>query len=248
MVLQDIATAEGDTRAYIAQYSPDDMSRPMIAAEIAHLMLTEGQAQGALVVLEAAHLPASQRETWDEAYIACLIALDRLDDAQTHRWQRFCETLNGDFLRPYLKSLPDFEDIEAEDRARAHALQFGDAMTALAFLLNWPDHATASALILNRIDELDGNQFEILTPAAEILRDRFPLAAVLLWRAMINFALHHGRATRYSHAADHLNDCELLDAEIADYAQYPTHHDYIKSLENRHERKTSFWNRISAGQ
>ena len=248
MVLQDIAMAESDTNAYIAQYSQEDLVRPSIAAEVAHLMLAEGKSQEALALLEAADLEGRvfRQEMWDDAYIACLIALDRVHDAQTHRWKRFCETLSGTYLRPYLKALPDFEDIEAEDRARAHALEFPEAMTALRFLLEWPDHATAAALILERIDELDGNYYEVLTPAAEALRDRHPLASVLLWRAMISYALDQGRATRYGHAADHLADCGLIDAQIKDYGDFPTHKSYFKALETRHERKTSFWSKLSA--
>ncbi|AXI49279.1 hypothetical protein C1J03_24550 (plasmid) [Sulfitobacter sp. SK012] len=247
MVLQDIATAEGDTGAYIAQYSPADLTRPDIAAEVAHLMLAEGKSKEALALLEAADLEGRvfRQQDWDDAFIACLTTLNRLDDAQNHRWTRFCETLNTSYLRPYLKALPDFEDIEAEDRARAHALEFPEAMTALRFLLEWSDHSSAAALILKRIDELDGNRYEILTPATEALRDRHPLASVLLWRAMINYALHEGRATRYGHAADHLADCGLADAQITDYGDFPTHQSYLQALETRHERKTSFWSKVS---
>jgi hypothetical protein len=117
-------------------------------------------------------------------------------------------------------------------------------MTALRFLLEWPDHVSAAALILERIEELDGNQYEILTPAAEALRDRHPLVSVLIWRAMINYALGHGRATRYGHAADHLKDCGIVDAQIEDYGQFPTHQSYLRALENLHERKMSFWSKM----
>ena len=250
MVLQDIAMAQGDTGAYVAQYSNDDLTRPTIAAEVAQLMRAQGQSQKALALLEAADLdgPVGQRDKWDDALIACLLDLDRLDDAQTHRWNRFCSTLNSTYLRAYLKSLPDFDDIEAEDLARAHALKFNDAMTALAFFLDWTDHASAAALITDRIDELDGNYYETLTPAAEALRDRYPLAAVLLWRAMIDFALQNGRATRYRHAADLLMECGQLDGQLTDYWQHPTHQDYVQSLERNHDRKTSFWSLMSSAR
>lgn len=248
LIRQEIATAEGDTHAYIAQYSAQDLTRPQIAAEVAQLKLTEDLPDDALALLEAADLdPTSPCQPWDDAYIACLIALDHRDDAQAHRWKRFKDTLNADYLRPYLKALPDFDDIEAEDRARAHALKFGDAADAMKFLLNWPDHVTAAALIRNRIDELDGNDFETLTSAADALRVRFPLAAVLLWRAMINDALHHGRTSRYKHAAEHLNDCELVDADIVDYAPFPPHETYIDTLKTRYDRKSSFWRMTSSG-
>lgn len=247
--LQNIAAAEGDTQAYIAQYSGRDLTNPVIAAEVAQMHLTEGKAQDALTLLAGAAPDEGGfgQDPWDAAWIASLMALDRLPDAQAHRWARFCATLNGEHLRAYLKALPDFEDIAAEDRARALALQFPQMAVALRFLIDWPDHATAAALILSRANELDGNLYPILTMAAEALRDRHPLAAVVLWRAMIDDTLQHGRATRYGHAADHIADCAAVDAAIVDYAAFATHEAYLAGLRSRHDRKTSFWNRVGTG-
>jgi hypothetical protein len=243
---QEIAEAEGDTSAYIAQYSEQDLKRPDIAAEVAQLFLDEGKAADALALLQGAEQDNRDygRNAWDLAYIASLLALDRVDEAQTHRWARFCETLNGDYLRAFLKLLPDFEDIEAEDRARAHALAFDDLPTALNFFLGWPDLASAAKLIQSRQQELDGDLYHIFTPAAEALRDRHPLAAVLLWRAMIDYALAKARTTRYGHAADHLRDCQAADIEITEYGHFGSHEAYLAQLRTRHERKASFWNKL----
>lgn len=247
MILQDIAEAEGDTNAYIAQYSAQDIARPDIAAEVALILLAEAKPNDALECLEAAELTGDvfHLVEWDKAYIACLEALNRMKDAQAHRWTRFCETLNEQLLRSYLKELPDFEDIEAEDRARAHAHSFPDGMAALRFLINWPDFSAAATLVVDRITELDGNRYDVLTPAAEALRDRHPLAAALLWRALINFALNQGRVKRYGHAADHVADCKQVDTHIEDYGSYLTHEAYVQMLRTRHERKTSFWSKLS---
>ena len=246
MCLQEIAEAQGDTEAYIAQYSAQDLARPDIAAEVAQLWLAQGQPEDALTVLTAAQ-PTGRtfgQADWDEAFIASQIALGRLDAAQAHRWERFCKTLNPDLLRAYLKVLPDFDDIDAEDKARAVALAFDNLHVALVFFLEWPDLAAAARLIETRADDLDGDLYHILTPAAEALRDRFPLAAVLLWRAMITHSLTQGRSTRYGHAADHLADCAAADADIPEYGARPTHSEYLHALRTRHDRKTSFWNRV----
>jgi hypothetical protein len=103
---------------------------------------------------------------------------------------------------------------------------------------------TAARLIESRPDEIDGNRYEILTPAAEALRDRHPLAAVLLWRAMIDYALDQGRSSRYGHASDHLMDCATLDSDIADYGAFQSHTGYFEKLYVTHERKTSFWAKV----
>lgn len=244
--LQEIAAAAGDTAAYVAQYSDKDLKRKDISAEVAQLLLSEGRAQDAYdLLLDADPDPHTLgQEAWDSVLIDCLIALDRPDDAQDHRWTCFIATLNPHHLRTYLKDLPDFEDVEAEDRAMAHALTFPNLSTALRFCLTWPALRSAAQLIESRSDELNGNAYELLTPAAEALRERHPLAAVMLWRAMIDYALQEGRATRYGHAADHLADCAALDAQIADYATIPDHARYLQTLQLHHERKSSFWAKL----
>ena len=246
MCLQEIAEAQGDTAAYIAQYSARDLARPDIAAEVAHLLLAQGKAEDALATLTSADLTgrAFGQKEWDAAYIDCLIALDRIDEAQAHRWERFRETLNPELLRDYLKVLPDFDDIEAEDRAKAKALEFENLHLALIFFLDWPDLSFAARLVETRADELDGDLYHILTPAAEALREKYPLAAVLLWRSMIDHALIEGRPTRYGHVADHLMDCAAVDDEISDYGSFASHLSYLDALHAQHERKTSFWQRM----
>lgn len=244
--LQEIAAAAGDTNAYIAQYSDEDLKRKDISAEVAMLFLADGDAEGAFDLLMDADQDGRTlgQEAWDDATIASLTALGRGDDAQAHRWASFTSTLNAKHLRDYLKGLPDFEDIEAEDRAKQHVLGFPEVSTALEFCLNWPDLFTAAELVTTRAGEFNGDHYLLLTPAAEALRMRHPLAAVLLWRAMIDYALGQGRATRYGHAADHLMDCTLLDAEITDYGTNPSHESYVQTLQARHDRKSSFWAKV----
>ena len=243
LCLQEIAAAAGDTQAYIAQYSDADLQRLDISAEVALLLIQQGAAGAALDLLATAAQDGAGfgQDAWDVAYIATLEALDRSHDAQNHRWACFESTLNIGHLRDHLKRLPDFDDVEAEDKARALVLGYPDFSTALGFCLDWPDLHTASRLIETRSTEIDGDHYMLLTPAAEALRMRHPLAAVLLWRAMIDFALEQGRASRYGHAADHLADCAQLDGEIASYGTFASHAAYVAALEARHERKTSFW-------
>lgn len=241
--LQEIATASGDTSGYIATHSAQDLRSKRIAADVATLLLADGQAHTALDLLLDADLgdhPADQ-EAWDVCYIACLTTLERVEDAQAHRWACFTETLDAGHLRDFLKLLPDFDDVEAEQSAKDHVLGFPAFATALTFCINWPDLLTATALIEARLDEVNGDHATLLAPAAEALRARHPLAAVKLWRTMVDAALEQGRAARYAQAADHLTDCAAADAFIDDYADTLCHGDYVQGLQRRHGGKSSFW-------
>lgn len=240
--LQEIASIQGDTDGFIAQYSNAEMRRPAVAARIADLLLSEGRAEEAFDIVTATHPEGGPR--WHSAYIKCLLALDRVSEAQDHRWSCFCETLDSQILRDYLKLIPDFEDIEAEDQAKAHALTFDDVTASLHFFIHWPDLASAAKLIESLSQELDGNLPEILLPAADALRNRHPLAAVLLWRAIIERALWEGGSSHYAQAADSIMDCAAADADINDYGRFASHDAYLESLRNHYKHKASFWARV----
>ena len=62
--------------------------------------------------------------------------MGRSPDAQTERWAIFERGLNANYLRAYLKKLPDFDDEEAKARAIAHVGNYAGFHQALAFLVN----------------------------------------------------------------------------------------------------------------
>ncbi|MDZ4312059.1 MAG: hypothetical protein U1A24_16045 [Cypionkella sp.] len=243
MALKDIADAMGDVDAFIAQYDPATRKVPKIAAEIAARLLATGRAGDALGFVERAEVDKSRwmPHEWQDARLEVLEALDRNDEAQAFRWACFERDLSPDYLRAFLKRLPDFEDIDAEDRAMAYAMAYPIALSALQFLLRWPALDRAAQLVQQRFTELDGDHYEILTPAAEVLAARFPLAATLALRAMIDFTLNAGKSSRYQHAARHLAECDALASQIEDYGTLERHAAYVAHLKRDHGRKTGFW-------
>ncbi len=103
----------------------------------------------------------------------------------------------------------------------------------------------AAQLVLSRHTEIDGDAYDILTPLADTLVASHPLAAVLLWRSMIDFALTKARSGRYGHAARHLASSATADMAIPDYDGHPTHVEYLNGLKANHARKASFWERVA---
>jgi hypothetical protein len=247
LALQEIADAQGDVDAFIAQYEEPIRKVPKIAAEIARRLLAAGRVEEAWQTLEETeHRQGGWPDfEWEDTRIDVLEALGRGDEAQAARWSCFERSLSARHLRDHLKQLPDFDDFEAEERALGYAERYSSLLQAVSFLVSWPSLDRAARTVIGRAKDLDGNHYEILTPTAESLAGKYPLAATLLLRAMIDFSLTQSRASRYGHAARHLRDCAGLAAAISDYGTFETHDVYIGRLRREHSRKTGFWNMVS---
>lgn len=241
--LEQIADAQGDVDAFIAQKGEHARSEPAVAAEIARRLVAAGRPDEALDAINKAELTNSHPVPfeWEAAYTEVLDALGRKDEAQEFRWQSFERTLNSDHLRAFLKRLPDFDDMEAEEKALAYVYHDPDVYRALAFLLSWPALDHAGRLVISRAAQFDGDRYEFLTSAAEALRDKHPLASVILLRAIIDFVLDRTRTARYKHAARHLAEATRLSAEIKDWHPVDSHEDYAANLRTKHRSKTGFW-------
>jgi hypothetical protein len=246
LALMEIADAQGDVDAFIAQYDDKTRKVPQIAAEIARRLLAAGRTEEALRMIEAAeHRRGGWPDfDWEDVHIDVLDALGRGDDAQAARWSCFERALSTEHLRAYLKRLADFDDVEAEERALDHAERYESMLHALAFMVAWPALDRAARLITQRAAELDGDHYEILTPAADALAGKHPLAATLVLRAMIEFTLTKARSSRYRHAARHLEECASLASSVVEFGTFETHNAYTARLKSEHGRKSGFWNLI----
>ena len=246
LALEAIADAQGDVDAFIAQKSQKARTVPAVAAEIAQRLLDADRPEEAWTAINAAatdragHIPFE----WQETRLAVMEVLGMAEEAQAFRWTCFETFLNPTHLRDHLRRLPDFEDIEAEERALAFVHDSPRFQEALWFLVNWPAHERAADLVTTRASELDGDLFHLLVPAAEALEAKYPLAATLIRRALIDFSLKTARSSRYGHAARHLLECQGLAGQIEDYGPFETHEAYRARLKAEHGRKTSFWSRL----
>ena len=194
LVARRLADRGGDLDVCISTLPAADRARPEIGAEVARRLAAAGRAAEARAALEAArpHQPARSRwgrstapdpppATWCAAEIEVLEAEGRMDEAAAARWRAFERELSADLLRAILERLPDFEDVEAADRAFALAAADDAFWKGLAFLMSWPAHREASAMILARRDEIRGAREE--APLwANRLAGRHPAAALLLLR------------------------------------------------------------------
>ncbi len=245
VALLAIADALGDVEAFIALMA--DAYLPASAAQIASRLLKAGRPADALKALDGARqnprsgMPSEWPAEWINARIAALEALDRKDEAQRVRLERFRRTLEADYLRAYLKRLPDFDDIEAEDAELDHVKAWPDANAALGLLTGWPSLERAAHLVIDRVREMDGNDAERLTYAADRLSSRYPLAALLLQRQIVEARLASFSEAAHEAAVLPFLEAESLARHIDDFGRHEPHDVWRKKLENVYARRTVFW-------
>lgn len=250
MILKDVADVQGDVDAWLSQYTAEQLTYHTIAPNAALRLLEVDRAEDALRIIKACIASDDRKDRLldtpdvDSAHFACLEALDRESDLRRAMWARFEAQLCAETLRRYLSRLPDFEDEEALLTAQDHVLKHANLLQGLIFCLEWPDPRLADELVLSRHEEVDGNAYEILTPIGELLEGEYPLAATLVWRSMITFALQNNRAKRYRHAARHLASCAQVDFGITDYGDFESHEAFFKGLRRTHPRKHAFWDKV----
>lgn len=237
LAVQALADAQGDVDGYIAAVPAGEARLPAAGAEIARRLLAAGRTEDALAALSQSAPPAGGRtlplggEAWEGVYIAALEADGQGELAQELRWAAFEARLAPGRLREFLRRLPDFDDVEAEERALDYAKAYRRFTDALAFLSSWPAAGAAAAMVLTRASEIDPTQFEVLEPAAALLEARHPLAATLLLRAMIADTFRRRRSDRFDQAKRQLADLASLAPQIADWGEAESHEAFIARME-----------------
>ena len=179
------------------------------------------------------------RQTLLEAQI--LTDLGQPADAHHLRWSVFAETLAPVLLSAHLKALPDFDDIEAEERAFTLTLDHPDFMAALRFFLAWRRDDLAEKLIVQRRTEVSGKDWHLLPDIADQLQHEAPLAATILYRALLAEILAKARSKAYGHGAAYLAALERLasgsDGDPDRPTDHPLHAEFLAALRLDHGRK-----------
>lgn len=242
-VLKEVAELSGDLDGWLV-LNQNSFGSPGNAADGARRLMAAGRMPEALALLDKATISPNDtyRPTdWEVTKADVLEALDRHDEAQALRWSWFEAGLSPVHLRTYAARLGDFDDEEAIDIGLDLAMGHRNVRRALRLLMAWPDMRRAGALIEARHGELDGNDYELLTEAADLLASTHPLAATLARRVMVEFTLDHARSKRYKHGAKHVAQCAASSTEITDWGSFPNHDSWLAALKKRHARKDGFW-------
>lgn len=242
LVIRKLADRASDPANWARTWSDEDQLKPEIGGEIAQRLAAAGLAESARSALDRSRpraIPPSRKgaaETvplpspgWETAEIAVLEAEGRSEEAQAARWTAFSQTLDPRHLRDFVARLPDFDDVEAIDRAHALAAAWSDASRGLAFLMEWPALREAAAMVMARADHFRGLNDAVPLWVSR-LEDRYPAAALVLIRSRAR-ALAQLGPTR-------VEEVRTLSTEAADLAiqagpldGLETHAAFIDSLE-----------------
>jgi hypothetical protein len=180
-IVRQVADAAGDVDAFLATFTAQAVRAPSIAAEAARRLLGAGRVEEAGRLLHAASKTAEPDFDWESAWIEYLDCAGQGEAAQAARWASFERTLSAERARAFTRRLPDFEDVEAENRAFEYAAQHAETRRGLQFLMDWPALPAAATMIEARADDL-----QVPPDLAELwaarLRARHPHAAHTLLR------------------------------------------------------------------
>jgi hypothetical protein len=173
--------------------------------------------------------------------IRILMVLGRKQEAQDLRWRTYEAALDDSILREYIAHLGDFEEFDALERAFAYAMAHPHPYRSLGFFLAWPRLDLAAKLVVDHRQTWAGQHYGILVPAAEALEHDHPVAATVLYRALLDDILARARSPAYGHGARYIARLDDLATADVTAAGIIDHQSYRATLRRSHGRKAAFW-------
>lgn len=120
----------------------------------------------------------------------------------------------------------------------------------MQFFLDWPRLDLAAKLIATHPHRWDGRDCHNLPKIAGLLEHDHPLAATILYRALLDSILDRARSKAYGHGAKYLGKLAVLaqEADAMRPGSMTDHAAYLAKLKKTHPRKSGFWARVGDGQ
>lgn len=254
-ILSDVADAQGDVDAYMLNYSTGQLKLPSVAANVAQRLLDADRDDEALCILEKALFEDGlldkdrasnivfefDHSDLYDAYEKCLRKIGKIEELKLFLITYFRFSLNSSALQSYLKLLPDFDDIEAEEAELNQVEQSYDVTDALHFLVSWGALDRAARVAITRAEALNGDKYYMLNDVAAALEVEFPLAASIILRAMICDCLDRRKSKRYRYAAQNLLKCQAMADDIEDFQQHLDHSSFLSAIKVQYSKNQRFW-------
>lgn len=218
--------------------------------DIGEAHLEAGDAEKALEWLRKSTGRNSFEESRREALL--MTALERVGDAAGATelaWMRFRRHRSDHTLADLLALIGEGErERVVEEGWELIRAEPDFLLSDLVFLVEHDRLDDAASYVATRADQLDGSRWETMTPIAGAFNAAgHALAAILVYRALLDSILARGFTKAYGYGAGYLATLERLAGSVADWQGSPTHEDYVAKIREAHGRKRSFWKRVEEG-
>jgi hypothetical protein len=161
--------------------------------------------------------------------------------AQEERLRRFAISLEPSLYEEIFAAEKEEVRHTFKQQAIKTAFAYAQPLQALSFFMHIGALEQAAQLVRDKIEQLSGQSYYLLRPAAELLASIDPLSATLLYRALITPVMEAAKSKYYPYAAKDLVACTFLAGEVIDWAGFTEHSLYFETFRAAHKKKTSFW-------
>ncbi len=116
-----------------------------------------------------------------------------------------------------------------------------DASQAI-FLIEVDQADAAERYLFRHGDAVDGYDYaSLLWIAKRMEKQDRPLAATILYRALLDSILDRAKSTSYAQGVRYLKKMDQLADKIQDWRDFKNHAEYLAGLRSQHSRKYAFW-------
>jgi Family of unknown function (DUF6880) len=241
--LKDIADCQKDVDAYIRVCSIQGVPAAYEHLEIAKRLVDQWRGKEALKWLDSMDIPETHGWQHDR-YALKLQALElcgEYEAAQVERLAWFEKTL---CVKTYGQIL-QYANSDFKESFTKAAIQRAFSPSAphlgLHFLIQIHDFENAAKFVRHFKDTFYGRCYSTLRPAADLLKESDPLAAILLYRKLLEAVLQEAKSKYYPYAAKDLVMCAVLSSKVTDWEECIDHTTYYNGLLATHKRKLAFW-------
>ena len=121
-----------------------------------------------------------------------------------------------------------------------------DPTRKAGFFAELKEGEIAAQIILAKPTAFRLENYPALLPLARSLEQGQPLAASIVYRALLESILDRAQSKAYPHAARYLRRLGTLAKKIRAWSPIAPHESYLQTLRARHDRKRAFWDQVSA--
>lgn len=222
---------------------------PNVAVDVARHFLEAGRPREALEKLppSAEGLRGFISE-YLELRVRILQALGDADALRPALWARFAHEPSRETLRELLAGEAPVNRASKRDAAFDHVRVRLPPQGQAEFFAEVGELSAAAAIIVGAPGKLNGDHYDGLVPLAEQLETGHPLAASLVYRALLDSILRRGAPKSYHYGGRYWRIIHELSGRIDDWKGLDPHLAYRERIGKEHERKTAFWRAVKLEQ